>query len=106
MYTVDIDTGGTMTDCLVTADDGKQHFIKVDTTPHDYTVSFQTCLQEFCNRPRLRGRPDVPREGQSDPVVVDHYDECDCGTSWSKGRADRFRWPSRNSVWEVPFPRG
>jgi N-methylhydantoinase A/oxoprolinase/acetone carboxylase beta subunit len=46
MYTVDIDTGGTMTDCLVTADDGKQHFIKVDTTPHDYTVSFQTCLQE------------------------------------------------------------
>jgi N-methylhydantoinase A/oxoprolinase/acetone carboxylase beta subunit len=39
-YTVDIDTGGTMTDALVS--DGKsRHWFKVDTTPHDYTVSFR-----------------------------------------------------------------
>src|SRR5690349_10602828 len=37
MYTVDIDTGGTMTDGLV-ADGSELHAIKVDTTPHDYTV--------------------------------------------------------------------
>jgi len=45
MLTVDIDTGGTMTDCLVSGD-GKQHFVKVDTTPHDFTVSFQNCLAD------------------------------------------------------------
>lgn len=49
MYTVDIDTGGTMTDALVS--DGKQrHAIKVDTTPHDYTVSFIGCLSEASKR--------------------------------------------------------
>ena len=49
MYTVDIDTGGTMTDALVS--DGKQrHAIKVDTTPHDYTVSFVGCLSEAAKR--------------------------------------------------------
>lgn len=46
MYTVDIDTGGTMTDCLVTGNDGRQIFLKVDTTPHDYMVSFRNCLDE------------------------------------------------------------
>ena len=45
MITVDIDTGGTMTDALVT-DGTNRHSIKVDTTPHDFTVSFQACLQE------------------------------------------------------------
>jgi N-methylhydantoinase A/oxoprolinase/acetone carboxylase beta subunit len=45
MYTVDIDTGGTMTDALVS--DGKQFFpFKTDTTPHDYTISFFNCLEE------------------------------------------------------------
>lgn len=49
MYTVDIDTGGTMTDALVS--DGEQrHAIKVDTTPHDYTVSFNGCLSEAAKR--------------------------------------------------------
>ncbi|NMG17178.1 hydantoinase/oxoprolinase family protein [Aromatoleum bremense] len=49
MYTVDIDTGGTMTDALVS--DGEQrHAIKVDTTPHDYTVSFIGCLSEASKR--------------------------------------------------------
>lgn len=45
MFTVDIDTGGTMTDALV-SDGASRHAFKVDTTPHDYTVSFQACLQE------------------------------------------------------------
>ncbi len=45
MYTVDVDTGGTMTDCLLVGE-GRQHFLKVDTTPHDYTVSLRTCLTE------------------------------------------------------------
>lgn len=45
MFTVDIDTGGTMTDALV-SDGQARHAFKVDTTPHDYTVSFLACLQE------------------------------------------------------------
>ena len=45
MLTIDIDTGGTMTDALVT-DGATRHCIKVDTTPHDFTVAFQTCLME------------------------------------------------------------
>jgi N-methylhydantoinase A/oxoprolinase/acetone carboxylase beta subunit len=45
MYTVDIDTGGTMTDGLV-ADGPRLHAIKVDTTPHDFTVSFRQVLVE------------------------------------------------------------
>jgi N-methylhydantoinase A/oxoprolinase/acetone carboxylase beta subunit len=45
MFTVDIDTGGTMTDALV-SDGAERHAFKVDTTPHDYTVSFLGCLQE------------------------------------------------------------
>lgn len=45
MFTVDIDTGGTMTDALV-SDGATRHAFKVDTTPHDYTVSFVACLRE------------------------------------------------------------
>jgi N-methylhydantoinase A/oxoprolinase/acetone carboxylase beta subunit len=45
MYTVDIDTGGTMTDGLV-SDGTDLVAIKVDTTPHDYTVSFRQVLAE------------------------------------------------------------
>ncbi|HIJ61186.1 MAG TPA: hydantoinase/oxoprolinase family protein [Rhodospirillaceae bacterium] len=45
MYTVDIDTGGTMTDALVSGGE-ELHAFKVDTTPHDYTVSFVGCLAE------------------------------------------------------------
>ncbi|GLS14426.1 hydantoinase/oxoprolinase family protein [Hydrogenophaga electricum] len=45
MFTVDIDTGGTMTDALV-SDGATRHAFKVDTTPHDYTLSFLACLQE------------------------------------------------------------
>jgi len=43
MFTVDIDTGGTMTDALVSNGASMSSF-KVDTTPHDYTVSFLNCL--------------------------------------------------------------
>lgn len=45
MFTVDIDTGGTMTDALV-SDGATRHAFKVDTTPHDYTLSLLACLQE------------------------------------------------------------
>ena len=45
MYTVDIDTGGTMTDGLV-AGGSDLVAIKVDTTPHDFTVSFRQVLAE------------------------------------------------------------
>lgn len=45
MLTVDIDTGGTMTDALI-SDGERRHSFKVDTTPHDYTVSFLACLNE------------------------------------------------------------
>jgi len=45
MFTVDIDTGGTMTDGLV-SDGARMTAVKVDTTPHDYTVSFRQVLVE------------------------------------------------------------
>ncbi|WP_022977951.1 acetophenone carboxylase subunit alpha [Nevskia ramosa] len=45
MLTIDIDTGGTMTDALIT-DGATRHCIKVDTTPHDFTVGLQHCLSE------------------------------------------------------------
>ncbi|CAG4883888.1 Acetophenone carboxylase alpha subunit [Georgfuchsia toluolica] len=45
MLTVDIDTGGTMTDALI-SDGERRYSFKVDTTPHDYTVSFLACLTE------------------------------------------------------------
>jgi N-methylhydantoinase A/oxoprolinase/acetone carboxylase beta subunit len=45
MYTVDVDTGGTMTDGLVW-DGTTMVTVKVDTTPHDLTVSFRELLDE------------------------------------------------------------
>ncbi len=45
MYTIDIDTGGTMTDALV-SNGHELRTVKVDTTPHDYTVSFRECIAE------------------------------------------------------------
>ena len=45
MYAVDIDTGGTMTDGLVW-DGTTMVTVKVDTTPHDLTVSFRELLGE------------------------------------------------------------
>lgn len=55
MITIDIDTGGTMTDCLV-SDGADRHCIKVDTTPHDFTVSFLKCLEAAAE---IYGKPTV-----------------------------------------------
>jgi N-methylhydantoinase A len=44
-FTIDIDTGGTFTDGFFTAD-GQIRKIKVDTTPHDFTVCFSHCIEE------------------------------------------------------------
>ena len=49
MYTVDIDTGGTMTDGLVW-DGTAMVTVKVDTTPHDLTVSFRELLGEVARQ--------------------------------------------------------
>ena len=38
-YTIDIDTGGTFTDCFLHRD-GEVRMVKVPTTPHDLTVCF------------------------------------------------------------------
>ena len=63
MLTIDIDTGGTMTDALVT-DGATRHSIKVDTTPHDFTVSFQQCLMEAARRYGLEDLAEfLPRVG-------------------------------------------
>lgn len=44
-FTVDIDTGGTFTDGLF-ADGREIKRVKVDTTPHDLTVSWLNCMRE------------------------------------------------------------
>jgi acetophenone carboxylase len=44
-YTVDIDIGGTLTDGLF-SDGASVTPVKVDTTPHDFTVCFFECLKE------------------------------------------------------------
>lgn len=44
-FTLDIDTGGTMTDGLV-ANGSHLEAVKVETTPHDFTVCFADCIQE------------------------------------------------------------
>src|SRR3954464_1257452 len=44
-YTVDIDGGGTLTDGLF-SDGETMTPVKVDTTPHDFTVCFFECLKE------------------------------------------------------------
>src|SRR3954447_10434643 len=43
-YTVDIDIGGTLTDGLF-SDGTTVTPVKVDTTPHDFTVCFFECLK-------------------------------------------------------------
>lgn len=49
MYSVDIDTGGTMTDALVSGTSASHGSgplaLKVETTPHDVTVAFVACLE-------------------------------------------------------------
>ena len=45
MYTVSIDAGGTMTDAIVSGN-GNLITLKVDSTPHDLTLSMVNCLSE------------------------------------------------------------
>jgi N-methylhydantoinase A/acetophenone carboxylase len=45
MYTIDIDTGGTFTDGYLVGDDTALT-VKVETTPHDLTLCFSTCIDE------------------------------------------------------------
>jgi N-methylhydantoinase A/oxoprolinase/acetone carboxylase beta subunit len=49
MYNVDIDTGGTMTDGLVSGD-GTVVALKVETTPHDVTIAFVEILDAARSR--------------------------------------------------------
>jgi len=44
MYIVDIDVGGTLTDGIFNGA-GEPLLVKVDTTPHDFTVCFFDCLR-------------------------------------------------------------
>ena len=43
-YTIDIDTGGTFTDCFLHKD-GQLRTVKVTTTPHDLTVCFLEAIK-------------------------------------------------------------
>src|SRR3954447_22046302 len=54
-YTVDVDIGGTLTDGLF-SDGTSVTPVKVDTTPHDFTVCFFECLKEGA---RQLGFPDL-----------------------------------------------
>jgi len=49
MYTVSIDAGGTMTDAIVSGNGGLIT-LKVDSTPHDLTLSLVNCLSEAGER--------------------------------------------------------
>src|SRR5262249_23619951 len=48
-YAVDVDIGGTLTDGLV-SDGEEARSVKVDTTPHDFTVCLFECLKEAGRR--------------------------------------------------------
>ncbi len=48
-FTIDIDTGGTFTDGFFTRGE-KYETVKVDTTPHDFTVGFNKCIEEGARR--------------------------------------------------------
>lgn len=48
-FTIDIDTGGTFTDGFFTQGD-RYETVKVDTTPHDFTIGFNKCISEGARR--------------------------------------------------------
>ncbi|MFC2038645.1 hydantoinase/oxoprolinase family protein [Chloroflexota bacterium] len=48
-FYMDIDTGGTFTDGFVRGD-GRTELVKVDTTPHDFTLCFMECIQEAAGK--------------------------------------------------------
>ena len=55
-YTIDVDIGGTLTDGLF-SDGQRAEMVKVDTTPHDFTVCFFECLNEGARRFGWAGVP-------------------------------------------------
>jgi len=48
-FNMDIDTGGTFTDGFVRGD-SRIELVKVDTTPHDFSVCFMECIEEAARR--------------------------------------------------------
>src|SRR3990172_5052371 len=48
-FNMDIDTGGTFTDGFVRGD-GRIELVKVDTTPHDFSLCFMNCIEEAAKR--------------------------------------------------------
>ncbi|HLB28485.1 MAG TPA: hydantoinase/oxoprolinase family protein, partial [Dehalococcoidales bacterium] len=48
-FNMDIDTGGTFTDGFVRGD-GRFELVKVDTTPHDFSLCFMNCIEEAAKR--------------------------------------------------------
>lgn len=104
MFTVDIDTGGTMTDALV-SDDASRHAFKVDTTPHDYTVSFMACLQEAARALHYDGVEDFLRNvgliRWSSTITTNVLGErrgSKVGLLVSKGQEQKLYGPGRSPV--------
>ncbi len=48
-FNMDIDTGGTFTDGFVRGN-GRTELVKVDTTPHDFTLCFMQCIEEAAKK--------------------------------------------------------
>ncbi len=48
-FNMDIDTGGTFTDGFVRGN-GRTELVKVDTTPHDFTICFMECIEEAASK--------------------------------------------------------
>src|SRR3972149_7696542 len=48
-FNMDIDTGGTFPDGFVRGD-GRIELVKVDTTPHDFSLCFMECVGEAARR--------------------------------------------------------
>jgi N-methylhydantoinase A len=48
-FNMDIDTGGTFTDGFVRGN-GRTELVKVDTTPHDFTICFIECIEEAARK--------------------------------------------------------
>ncbi|PWJ54380.1 N-methylhydantoinase A/acetophenone carboxylase [Quadrisphaera granulorum] len=64
--TMDVDIGGTFTDCLVTLDDGRTAAIKTPTTKHRLAAGFMKTVQQAASQfemsvEELLGRTDVVR---------------------------------------------
>ncbi|HCV46020.1 MAG: hydantoinase/oxoprolinase family protein [SAR324 cluster bacterium] len=60
-FTIDIDTGGTFTDGLFT-NGAEIKRVKVDSTPHDLTVSWLKCMEEGAEKCGFSNLPDFLEE--------------------------------------------